>query len=367
VELETSQIEAFYANMIDPSASEAALSERDRRKARQKELRIQMEEEERQRAIKEAMDMFSDGGAGDSNESLMEKAQSDNMQDVHMKDFELPNLRGGGPNLLQNANLTLSRGRRYGLMGRNGCGKTTFLTFLAKRQIPDAVPKNLNMLLVRQEIIGNDWSTPQIILFVPEKKCPLTKSLLFSFFTAAVETVLKSDVKRESIKRYIAWIDTELDKLDNPEKHQEENDEGAVEVTSAKGKKKDSKGRQRLRDRKKQTIQKQARKAAASTTKVQESKDERRKGLNEKLIQAHNRLGEIEAEDGGDPEPRARKVLAGLGFSLEMQDKPTQELSGGWRMRVSLSCALFACPSLLLLDEPTNHRKYMVSLNIAIL
>jgi ATP-binding cassette subfamily F protein 3 len=81
--------------------------------------------------------------------------------------------------LLVNANLTLARGRRYGLMGRNGCGKTTFLTFMSNRQLCDAVPKNMNMLLVRQEIIGSDLS--------------------------AVETVLKSDVKRESVRQYIAW------------------------------------------------------------------------------------------------------------------------------------------------------------------
>lgn len=323
VELEESKIAAFYANMIDPSASEAAVSERDRRKARQKDMRILMEEEERQRAIKEAMDMFQDD-TGDS-ESLLEKAQADNMIDVHLKNFDLPNLRGGGPNLLQNASLTLARGRRYGLMGRNGCGKTTFLTFLAKRQIANAIPKNMNMLLVRQEIFGNELT--------------------------AVETVVKSDVKRESVKRYIEWIDKELDKVDNPEKYDDE--KAAEEEKAEPAKKNESKGRQRLRDRKKQNIQKVAKKAAAST--VKESRVERRKHLNEKLIQAHNRLGEIEAEEGGDPEPRARKVLAGLGFSTEMQDKQTSELSGGWRMRVSLSCALFANPSLLLLDEPTNH------------
>ena len=84
-------------------------------------------------------------------------------------------------------------------------------------------------------------------------------------------------------------------------------------------------------------------------------KEERRQKLREQLVKAHNRLSEIEQLEGGDPEPRARKVLAGLGFTKEMQDKSTSALSGGWRMRVSLSCALFANPSLLLLDEPTNH------------
>merc|ERR1712071_465306 len=51
----------------------------------------------------------------------------------------------------------------------------------------------------------------------------------------------------------------------------------------------------------------------------------------------------------------ARRILAGLGFTAEMQDRATKNFSGGWRMRVSLGRALYLEPTLLMLDEPTNH------------
>lgn len=39
---------------------------------------------------------------------------------------------------------------------------------------------------------------------------------------------------------------------------------------------------------------------------------------------------------------RASVILAGLGFSSEMQQKKTKEFSGGWRMRLALARALFS-------------------------
>ena len=54
-------------------------------------------------------------------------------------------------------------------------------------------------------------------------------------------------------------------------------------------------------------------------------------------------------------EPRAKKILAGLGFREGDGDKMAKTFSGGWVMRAHLARLLVAEPALLLLDEPTNH------------
>jgi len=54
-------------------------------------------------------------------------------------------------------------------------------------------------------------------------------------------------------------------------------------------------------------------------------------------------------------EPRAKKILAGLGFRETDHDKQAKSFSGGWVMRAHLARLLVSEPALLMLDEPTNH------------
>ena len=62
-----------------------------------------------------------------------------------------------------------------------------------------------------------------------------------------------------------------------------------------------------------------------------------------------------ELKDGYNYQANVEKILKGLGFTREDFQRPTSELSGGWRMRIELAKLLLQDNDLLLLDEPTNH------------
>ena len=78
-------------------------------------------------------------------------------------------------------------------------------------------------------------------------------------------------------------------------------------------------------------------------------------GLESLLDEYGHAQDRFERLGGYELESRARAILCGLGFPVEDLDKPAEDFSGGWQMRISLSKLLLRHPDLLLLDEPTNH------------
>ncbi|KAK0933830.1 ATP-binding cassette, regulator of translational elongation [Friedmanniomyces endolithicus] len=68
----------------------------------------------------------------------------------------------GGKRILTDTNLTLAFGRRYGLVGQNGIGKSTLLRALSKREV--AIPTHISILHVEQEIAGDDTPALQAVL-----------------------------------------------------------------------------------------------------------------------------------------------------------------------------------------------------------
>ena len=69
----------------------------------------------------------------------------------------------------------------------------------------------------------------------------------------------------------------------------------------------------------------------------------------------HSLYEQMDNIDGFTAEARAARLLHGLGFEADVVQKPVNEFSGGWRMRLNLAQALMCRSDILLLDEPTNH------------
>ncbi|KAL6104886.1 ATP-binding cassette sub-family F member 3 [Pungitius pungitius] len=106
--------------------------------------------------------------ASSKKDNRVDQSGKNRSYDIRIENFDVS---FGERCLLQGAELSLSTGRRYGLIGRNGLGKTTLLKMLASRSL--RVPPHISILHVEQEVAGDE--------------------------TPALQSVLMSDVLREGL------------------------------------------------------------------------------------------------------------------------------------------------------------------------
>lgn len=187
-------------------------------------------------------------------------AQNAKKQHANDRDISVSNITVTfhGTPLLEETELSLNYGNRYGFIGRNGCGKSTFMNVIAARCFP--IPENIDIYHVSEEIEASDLTAKEAVMSV----------------------------------------DTETAKL-----------EAEAEMLNDK-----------------------LAEAAGDGCEEDDS-------ILERLNQVYERLEEMDASTA---EARASKILCGLGFSPERQNKKTKEFSGGWRMRIALARALFIQP-----------------------
>ncbi|RUS34602.1 P-loop containing nucleoside triphosphate hydrolase protein [Jimgerdemannia flammicorona] len=86
--------------------------------------------------------------------------------------------------LIDNANIELNFGRRYGLIGANGSGKSTFLASLAERDIE--IPSHIDIYLLNQEAEPEDKNAVQAVIESAQKEVARLE--------AEVERLLSEDV-----------------------------------------------------------------------------------------------------------------------------------------------------------------------------
>mmetsp|Transcript_32864 Transcript_32864/g.94418 ORF Transcript_32864/g.94418 Transcript_32864/m.94418 type:complete len:768 (+) Transcript_32864:41-2344(+) len=91
--------------------------------------------------------------------------------DFHLERATLTNKKGTG-DLLNDVTCTFAQGRRYGLLGRNGVGKSTFLDAVARRELP-GVP-SCSIFYVRQEVEGDARTALQWVLEADSERTALT-------------------------------------------------------------------------------------------------------------------------------------------------------------------------------------------------
>ncbi|KAF2790089.1 ABC transporter ATP-binding protein uup-1 [Melanomma pulvis-pyrius CBS 109.77] len=246
--------------------------------------------------------------------------------------------------LLVHTTLHLVESRHYVLVGRNGTGKSTLLKAIGDGLIP-----------------GIPWST-RILLLGQTRDVEDDFDGLSLEDETVLQHVVRSDRVRERCMREAKALSEAVEHSSNPMAPVK-----AVRRIAHERLTLQLKEAHRIAERRSGARGKLARKELIKfEERVEESKARLEQDeseidpakMSDETRDAADMLAGVQATlelmDASEAEAKARLVLLGLGFKEDRIDKPFSELSGGWRTRCDLACALCQYADVLLLDEPTN-------------
>ncbi|KAL9584406.1 MAG: hypothetical protein Q9212_002142 [Teloschistes hypoglaucus] len=131
----------------------------------------------------------------------------------------------GGKRILSDTTLTMAFGRRYGLVGQNGIGKSTLLRALSRREL--AIPTHITILHVEQEITGDDTLALQAVLdadvwrkhlLAEQEKIVKELAVLEAQRSSMADTskdAEKIDKQREGLDTSLSDIHSKLSEMDS--------------------------------------------------------------------------------------------------------------------------------------------------------
>ncbi|XP_055501839.1 ATP-binding cassette sub-family F member 3 [Leucoraja erinacea] len=137
----------------------------DAKKLEKAEAKLKAKQEKRTEktslkpAVPLVLEEASASQASNKKETRLEASGKNKSYDIKIENFDVSY---GDRALLNGADLHLAYGRRYGLVGRNGLGKTTLLKMMSARGL--RIPSHISILHVEQEVVGDDTLALQSVL-----------------------------------------------------------------------------------------------------------------------------------------------------------------------------------------------------------
>lgn len=183
----------------------------DQKKLEKAEAKLKQKQEKREGLDKVPTNVIIANEASASQAINKKDVKMENKGSCRLKDIRIENfdVAFGNKTLLQGADLTLAFGRRYGLVGRNGIGKSTLLRMLSSGHLK--IPSHISVLHVEQEVIGDDTLALESVLECDELRHSLLKEE--KALTAAI-AIAKSGQDDPTLGQRLSQVYAELQAID---------------------------------------------------------------------------------------------------------------------------------------------------------